>query len=269
MEIKKINYLNKNFKKKFIKSLKETGFAIISNTKIKLEDVEKVQDDWRTFFNSKEKSSYKFNEKEQSGYFPFKSESAKNESTPDLKEFFHIYFKKNIPSEMNQSNTWNLRKDLYNLGLELLSHIEEDLGLDNELQKSVESSKNSLYRIIYYPALSGNESGVRAASHEDINLITILPAQSSSGLEAQDSQGKWHAVSYDPSDIVVNVGDIIQMFSQGEYKSTTHRVINPKDTQTDRISMPLFIHPDESFDLKEMTAGEYLNKRLKSLGLKF
>lgn len=270
MKIRKVSYNSKNFKEEFIKSLKDTGFAIISDTSVSQELVQKTQADWKNFFNKPldEKMLFKFNEDDQSGYFPYLSENAKDEAVPDLKEFFHIFNNKDLPSAIEQKNSLSLRNELFRMGLELLSYIEKDLNTEPELfQKTVKNCARTLFRVIYYPALNGDEVGVRAAAHEDINLITLLPAQSSGGLEAQDSKGNWHPVIYEVGDLVVNVGDMLQMFSKGEYKSTTHKVSNPKDLSVDRISMPLFMHPEADFDLKEMTAGAYLDKRLREIGL--
>ena len=83
-----------------------------------------------------------------------------------------------------------------------------------------------------------------------------------------DSKGQWHAVEHEDGDIVVNVADMLQMLTNHEYLSTTHRVQNPKDLTRDRVSMPMFIHPDPDYDLGPMTAHEYLEKRLGEIGLK-
>ena len=62
------------------------------------------------------------------------------------------------------------------------------------------------------------------------------------------------------------------MASRGYYPSTTHQVINPStdsDKNTKRLSMPLFLHPNDNIKLSSKhTAGSYLEKRLKEIGLK-
>jgi len=271
MKIQKVDYSDPKFAEKFITSLKETGFAVISGTSVKQSSVESVQNTWRKFFQSskEEKNKFLFNETEQAGYFPFLSENAKDQDTPDLKEFYHIFKEKNLPTNMDSKETWSLRNQIMEMGMKLLSVIEKDLGLaEGTFQNSVKGCERTLYRIIYYPALTGKEDGIRAAAHEDINLITLLPAQSSAGLEAKDAQGNWCSVEYEAGDIVVNVGDMLQMFTGGDYLSTTHRVVNPEDNGVDRIAMPVFMHPSADFDLGQMTAGEYLDQRLAEIGLK-
>ena len=111
---------------------------------------------------------------------------------------------------------------------------------------------------------------MRAAPHEDINLITLLPAATAPGLEVMDVHNKWHSVTCDPGNIVVNVGDMLQMCTQYYYKSTTHRVVNPPADKehASRYSMPLFLHPREEVHLStEYTAIEYLNERLRQIGI--
>jgi isopenicillin N synthase-like dioxygenase len=110
---------------------------------------------------------------------------------------------------------------------------------------------------------------VRAAAHEDINLITLLPAATQPGLEVQDLKGNWHKIECDPGTIVVNVGDMLQEASGGVFKSTTHRVVNPEGENVARYSIPLFVHPRSECVLsKKYTAGQYLDERLKEIGLK-
>ena len=113
-------------------------------------------------------------------------------------------------------------------------------------------------------------SALRAAAHEDINLITVLIAGSEPGLQAQDLNGEWHNISCDKNTIVVNSGDMLKIASNNYYPSTSHRVVNP-DTSSNvsRYSMPLFLHPRDEVVLNgEHTARTYLNQRLGEIGLK-
>ena len=111
---------------------------------------------------------------------------------------------------------------------------------------------------------------MRAAAHEDINLITLLPAATAMGLELLDTAGQWQSVICERNDIVVNVGDMLELASQGYYRSATHRVVNPEGTasQQSRLSMPLFLHPRPEVVLApDKTARQYLQERLREIGL--
>ena len=111
---------------------------------------------------------------------------------------------------------------------------------------------------------------MRAAAHEDINLLTLLPAATAKGLEVKDANGKWQEVPCDPTAIVVNAADMLQMASQNYYPSTTHRVVNPDgiEAKKSRLSMPLFLHPrDEVMLADNFTANDYRLQRLREIGL--
>lgn len=261
----------------FCQSLKETGFAILRGHPISEEIIQQAYHEWRNFFNSNEKHHYLYQKPEQDGYFPFRTENAKDSKVSDLKEFFHFYpWGKKPPTTKAISE--EIYKALTQLAAELLQWIENFLpievaqGLSMPLPKMIDSEENTLLRILHYPPLANNREigSVRAAPHEDINLITLLPAATAPGLEVLDRKGNWHAISCDPNNIVVNVGDMLQMCTQHYYQSTTHRVVNPAGSNDNvaRYSMPLFLHPRKEVRLSnEYTAIEYLYERLRQIGI--
>src|SRR6185312_15947729 len=111
---------------------------------------------------------------------------------------------------------------------------------------------------------------IRAAAHEDINLITVLIAATSPGLQVKDANGNWHEVQCHPGTLVINSGDMLKMATGGFYGSTTHRVVNPAgpEAKKPRYSMPLFLHARKNVRLNEKyTAGSYLEERLLEIGL--
>ena len=133
----------------------------------------------------------------------------------------------------------------------------------------INGSEVTLLRILHYPPIGGPVSAMRAAPHEDINLITILPMSSADGLEVL-SGGQWIPVPADFDHVVVNIGDMLQEASAGHFPSTTHRVVNPAgaDMGVSRMSLPLFLHPRPDVVLsKRYTAKSYLDERLRELGV--
>lgn len=265
MEIRKVSLEKENSEKELIQSLKETGFAII--TDVNIPNLDKVYNNWKDFFklSNKEKNKYKYDPStdKQEGYFPFKSENAKDQAVPDLKEFYHYFDQEQLlPESINKDEMILFHQTVMDLQRKVLDCISKDLGVD--LIQAAQQG-HGLTRIIYYPEIKEKSDSVRAAAHEDINLITVLPASTNPGLEAQDNEGNWHEVGTNHGDVIINVGDMVQMLSKGVYKSTTHRV---KNLPGDRLSIPTFIHPNPEFDLGEMTAGEYLRQRLEEIGLK-
>ena len=268
-----------NFHQQFIGSIRNTGFAVISNHGIDHNLIRQVQMDWKLFFldDPKYKESFINREDPNLGYHGYKKEQAVGAKVPDLKEFFHwIPWRADskIPS-ITANSTQDLYVQLEDIGLELLNTLTKYQASHHNMPirdyfSHCENSDKTLLRALYYPAvdLSREPGAVRAAAHEDINYITLLVAASSPGLEAKDNEGNWHAIPHEENSIVVNIGDMMQLASKGFYKSTTHRVVNPDNSNSDRISIPLFIHPhtDTVLDLDTgFTAGQYLNQRINQI----
>lgn len=268
MEIKKVSYkelFEQENIDKILDSFKNTGFLVLSDTGIKTNGLFQT---WSLFFNQleKDKLKYKYNNKSlrQSGYFPFKSETAKDNDKADLKEFYQVYNLEDLP-DISYYNTFLLKIKLNKIAIDLLTIIDHDLKSKGELAEAGAHMSLNMTRIIHYPLLKNLTDGVRAAEHEDINLITLLPASNYPGLQVKSNSNTWYDVVTENGDLVVNIGDMLQMYSNSEYKSTTHRVINLPGK---RISFPFFVHPPSSFDLGDKTAGEYLEERLKEIGVK-
>ena len=277
MKVQAVDYKSKNAAQTFAQSLRDTGFAVLNNHPIDPKLIEAVFKEWEDFFKSSTKNEYLFDPQVQAGYFPFKTENAKDYKVKDLKEFFHLYHWNKLPKTMSDK-TLEYFAATEKLGVEMLGWLQE--LTPNEIKKNFsmpltqmsEGSRETLLRTIHYPPLAGNEEegAIRAAAHEDINLITLLPAATEPGLQVQDLNGKWHDVSCDRGSYAINAGDMLQMATQGYYKSTTHRVINPvgEASKKSRLSMPLFIHPRRDGRLsQEHTAGSYLDQRLQEIGL--
>ena len=277
IDVLTVDYNDPDASKKFENSLKSSGFAIIKNHPIDKDLISKVYDEWVAFFNSKDKFDLLYDENNQDGYFPYLTENAKDSNVKDLKEFYHIYPWGKMPKNINTA-TMNLYNEIVNLASEFLNWIENSCPKnikDNfsiPLNSMIKDSQSNLFRIIHYPPIKTNieKDALRAAPHEDINLITVLLAGSEPGLQAQDLDGNWHDISCDENTLVVNSGDMLKMASYNYYPSTTHRVINPNSNlNVSRYSMPLFLHPRNEVVLNtKHTAESYLNKRLKEIGLK-
>lgn len=275
-----IDFTQKDAHKKFFDSLKETGFAVINPGFDFSNVLERAYDEWERFFMSEDKHSYIRKPDSQSGFFPFKSEKAKDSDIKDLKEFYHLYRGDTLPEGIREA-TADLFHMLESSGERLLMLIEQNLpeeiqkGLSLPLGQMAQDSPSTLFRVLHYPPLSSNEdpNAVRASAHEDINLITLLPAATDAGLQLLNKNGKWINVPSSTNTIIVNVGDMLMEATGGLLKSTTHRVINPNPkgsaAKRSRYSMPLFIHPKPCVRLSERyTAQEYLDQRLKEIGLK-
>ena len=259
----------------FVRSLRTTGFAVLVNHSLPTSLVERVHDEWYRFFQSDAKHAYAYGE-EQDGYFaPTIAETAKGATVRDLKEFFHVYPWGQYPAEVS-SAALDLRLAGAELAVSLLQWVQDRSPgdvldrLSMPLPQMLEASTRTMLRVLHYPPLRGDETpgAVRAAAHEDINLITVLPGSHEPGLQVRDLQGGWHDVPANPGTVVVNAGDMLQWATAGHYPSTTHRVVNPtgEGRFRSRMSTPLFLHPADQVVLAEgRTAYEFLQERIRIL----
>jgi isopenicillin N synthase-like dioxygenase len=279
MQVQVVDYRADDAAKKFVESLRNTGFGVLTNHPIQQALVDKIYQDWYTFFTQEEKQSFAFDPEKQDGYFgPEISETAKGHTKKDIKEYYHVYPWGRIPEQL-KSDILNYYKMASDLASELLDWVEKYSPVEvtkhysEPLSNMIKDTPNTLLRILHYPPLKGTEEpgAIRAAAHEDINLLTILPAANEPGLQVQAQDGQWLDVPADFGHLIVNIGDMLQEASQGYFPSTSHRVINPTgDNATkSRISLPLFLHPRNEVVLSEKhTHASYLLERLKELGVK-
>ncbi|NOU39530.1 MAG: isopenicillin N synthase family oxygenase [Ferruginibacter sp.] len=292
-----------NFVQKLGKAYEEVGFVAVKNHGVKDKLIEDLYKNVQEFFSLplEIKKSYEINNLAgQRGYTSFGKEQAKGSEVPDLKEFFQygqistINLKEeNYPDNVKVKEVIHFNKifdeafsGFEKSGTSLLQAIALYLGLDQFYFDNYIQHGNSILRAIHYPPITTEPiSAIRAEQHEDINLITLLIGASADGLEILTKQGEWIAVTSLPEQIVVNVGDMLQRLTNNKLRSTTHRVVNPNRDlwHTSRFSIPFFLHPRSSMSLrcldsciteinpigyKDTTAGEYLDERLREIGLK-
>ena len=277
MQIEMVDYTASDAPQRLARSLRETGFAVLANHPISPKRIDEAYDLWGGFFASETKSDYLRDYEKQDGYFPFKSEHAKDAAKKDLKEFYHVYPWGRVPEGLD-AFTRQLYADLTSIGVELLSWLDQQMPEDlrDQLSAPLEDtradSQEGLFRTLLYPPVGQDEdaAAIRAAAHEDINIITLLLAGSQPGLQARDKQGRWHDVPCDPGMITINNGDMLSLATDGYFPSTTHRVVNPDvNLNLSRYSMPMFLHPRPDVNLRhDFTAEQFLQERLRQIGLK-
>jgi len=279
MIVQTIDFQSNSADQQFAQSLHDSGFAILKNHPVSQQKLDRLYHAWFDFFQGEEKQNYMYDPEDknrtQEGYFPLKvSETAVNATTKDLKEFFHVVPSAPLPQALKQ-DILEYREEILQLGSLLLGWIQNNApnkirdGFSEPLS-GVLSSTASLLRILHYPPLSGEETAdaVRAAAHEDINLITILPVSHQPGLQVKTLNGDWLNLETSTGELIVNIGDMLQKASDGYFPSTTHQVINPAgaDKNISRLSIPFFLTPRLEFVLSDKyTAGSYLDERLKLL----
>ncbi|GHF78460.1 isopenicillin N synthase family dioxygenase [Thalassotalea marina] len=279
MQVQVVDYNHPDAPQRFVQSLHETGFGVLTNHPIQQAFVETIYQQWYEFFTQGSPQDFAFDPETQDGYFaPEISETAKGHQKKDIKEYYHIYPWGRVPESL-KDNIMKYYQSASALAAELLDWIEKYSPADvaakysEPLSSMIKDTPNTLLRVLHYPPLSGDEEpgAVRAAAHEDINLITILPAANEPGLQVQQKDGQWLDIPADFGQLIINIGDMLQEASGGYFPSTSHRVINPsgENAKKSRISLPLFLHPRDEVVLSERhTQKSYLLERLKELGVK-
>ena len=286
------------------RAFRETGFVGIVNHGIPKTLIDEYFAASRAFFHLDEATKRQYEiagMAGQRGYTSFGKEHAKQSQVADLKEFFQLgqevpeghpdYATTPKNPTVAEAPVFSDRgRELYQAfqraGTNLLRAIALYLGLDENYFDEKVRYGNSILRAIYYPPIEHEPaSAIRAEQHEDINLITLLVGASAGGLQLLTARGQWVDVVPGEDEIVVNVGDMLQRLTNNYLKSTTHRVVNPprEEWHTDRLSIPFFLHPVSDMDLSALpstvtaerplayepiTAGDYLNERLREIGLK-
>ncbi|MBD1394022.1 isopenicillin N synthase family dioxygenase [Mucilaginibacter glaciei] len=289
------------------KAFNETGFVTITNHGLSKELIDNLYAQVKQLFAlpAEVKDKYEIPDLAgQRGYTGKNKETAKGFKVPDLKEFWQIgqtvtgdvpekdeYPDNIVVEELPEFNTTTLEvyAKLEAAGKHLLRAIAVYLGLDEHYFDDKVENGNSILRTLHYFPITDPDAlpddAVRAGAHEDINLITLLIGASADGLELLTRENKWFPVTAFGEDLVVNVGDMLQRLTNNKLKSTTHRVVNPPREQmkNSRFSVPFFLHPKSSMDLSslpstidaahpklytDITAGEYLDERLREIGLK-
>lgn len=294
----------KAFAHKLGKAYEEVGFVAVKNHGIPDNLIADLYQYVQEFFALPSEVKLKYEKKElagQRGYTSFGREHAKGFDAPDLKEFFQYgqtvedndpikeEYPENVVVDEVPQFTPTLYKAYRNFersGKALLQAIALYLGLKEDYFEEYVHNGNSILRAIHYPPIKNEpKSSIRAEQHEDINLITLLVGASADGLQILTKQNEWVGVTSLPEQIVVNVGDMLQRLTNNRLRSTTHRVVNPPRELwgTSRYSIPFFLHPKSSMNLacldgcineenpkayEDATAGEYLDERLREIGLK-
>ena len=297
----------KKFSDEIGSAFNETGFVTITNHGLDKNLITTLYQEVQNFFTLTEEAKLKYEKVElagQRGYTSKGREKAKDAKTPDLKEFWQTgqyvedgdIIKEEYPDnvlieeypEFNAVTKETYQK-LEKAGKHILNAISVYLGLPENFFEEKVHNGNSILRGIHYFPIENPDAlpadAVRAGAHEDINLITLLIGASADGLEVLTREGEWFAIKAQGEDIVVNVGDMLQRLTNNKLRSTTHRVVNPQREmmKSSRYSVPFFLHPKSDMYLNcldlcidaghpkaydDITAGEYLDERLREIGLK-
>lgn len=275
------------------------GFIILKDHGVRPDLLARAYNLSKAFFSLslEEKMRFSAGADGQRGYTPFGREHAKDAKVADLKEFFHVGREFAFASplaEIYPTNRWpaepprfretflEIYSALEEAGYAMLEALAPSLGVPDDYFRKMATNGNSILRLLHYPPVANDAdpAAVRAAAHEDINLITILVAAEGAGLELLDRNGEWLPVETARDNLIVDAGDMLARATNDVIPATTHRVVNPKGPNISRYSMPFFMHPHRDAILEcipscmgasakyaPIRADDFLKQRLKEIGL--
>lgn len=280
-------------------SLADIGFFAVRNHGVADALMTRAYDTARRFFHLPAQTKARYHDpakRGQRGFTGMGKEHAKDAQAADLKEFWqlgrpgwsHPLYGANVAIDEvpDFAPTFTeLYNQLDGLGQILLHACAAYIDEPAERFAEMAQGSDTIVRVLYYPPVGKDvpPGAVRSAAHEDINLITLLSGATAEGLELLRRDGSWMPVHTGFDTIVVDSGDMLQNVTNGLYKSTTHRVVNPGDATSERFSIPCFIHARLDVDLSPLpssiartggtakypsiSAGAYLEQRLREIGL--
>lgn len=288
-------------------ALTDLGFFAVTDHGVDQDLIKQSYAQVERFFDLPEETKRKYELAElngQRGFISFGREHAKDHPVPDIKEFWHVgpelseddavqyetHYARNIwPAEelpAFRPTLLKLYSQLQTCSASLLEACAIYAGEPEGLFRDMATAGDTILRTIHYPPIpeDSHPAAIRAAAHEDINLITLLVESTDEGLELLQRDGTWRPIHALDGHMVVDAGDMLQHLTNGLFKSTTHRVVNPNDDRSRRFSMPFFVHPRGEVDLTPLescvaktggealypkkSAREYLDERLAEIGLK-
>ncbi|KAM7481695.1 hypothetical protein LguiB_006278 [Lonicera macranthoides] len=125
------------------------------------------------------------------------------------------------------------------VAMELMKGVMESLGIEEkEMKKSLNlESGLQMFVVNLYPPCPNPEAAMGLPPHTDHGLLTLLMQNGVEGLQIQHN-GKWVIINEIPNSFIVNVGDQLEIFSNGKYKSVMHRAIVNDKIKRLSIAMP-------------------------------
>jgi isopenicillin N synthase-like dioxygenase len=269
----------------------DIGFMSVTNLGLDWALVEEVFASGRRFFESayenKKKCAY-LSSTENFGYQGICEENLDPNQPADIKESFTM---RNVLNMALKQERWpdaafrDMAVQFFREALQAAYRMQRvlatALGVPREFFVQYHSGENVTLRLLHYPAWDARQvsSGqLGAGAHTDYGLITLLFQDAVGGLEVLDRDGVWKGVDYVPQAIVINCGDLLELWTNGRYRSTQHRV-QPKTGGQERFSMAMFVDPDTETPVQvldscitptqparfaPLTAGEHILNKIKA-----
>ena len=252
------------------------GFAVFTNALNKQDQTDmtvwwKLMQD---FFDidAETKQKYKYQKENNLGYSMVGDENVDPTAPKDIKESFN-YNNSRMPEELWPTGINGFKATALQsidiadkLTLKILEKFDTILNCGTTLVDAHLKPYNTT-RVIHYPASTGKleDRQLRIGEHSDYGTITLLwQINDVPGLQVQDLKEEWHSVPYADDGVVVNIGDLLQRWTNDYFVSTKHRVVN-SHIHLPRYSMPHFVDPTPGTIVKNLTDQENKYEPIESL----
>ncbi|GAA1715019.1 MULTISPECIES: isopenicillin N synthase family dioxygenase [Dietzia] len=236
------------------------GFLLIVNHGVADETFRAMHEAAQRFFaqpDSVKREVYIGNSTNHRGYVPIGEEVFAG-ATPDLKEAYDLSI--DLPADHPEylagnpllgPNQWpdlpgfreavtTYYDEVFALGSRLLAAFARYLDLDPATFLGSVTQPPSQLRLIHYPYNPDAEDRPGIGAHTDYEALTLLKP-TAPGLEVMNGRGEWIEVPYREDAIVVNIGDLLEVWTNGAFVATSHRV---RKISRERYSYPLFFTVD-------------------------
>ena len=255
-------------------ALKDTGFMYVENHGIAASTIKKLRQSQRDFFSQAvEKKQLVAINTDNRGYLGHGEARMHGAKKYDQKEvfFWGAELAEDHPDRINQvplcganqwpaepqefkSNVQAYAQEIAELGNRLLQAIALALEIDQQFFTRHYRSPMTRGQLIRYPPTEGGQDDFGVAPHSDFGCITLL-LQETPGLEVLDKSGQWIAAPPIDGTLVINIGDLLERWTDGRLPSTRHRVRNSSGAE--RYSIAMFHDPDPTalIDPNEMQSN--------------
>ena len=258
------DYFRAETKDKFIEEVKEAlhkvGFFAVKNSGMDQKILDDLYDSLQKFYAFDFETRMQVSADKtfgQRGFCVSGAETQKGLTKKDMKEYYMVG--RSLDDQLLEKyglykNIWPTFIDFKTPAVKFFNHLEEyselfqeifslALGQEKDFFKKICEYGNTSCRMLHYPKNISDEQGVWAGAHTDIDLFTILPRSTSEGLEVLNDEGNWVSAFVGEDALVINGGDFLEIFSNGYFRSSMHRVVKPQSPQDERYSCVHFVHP--------------------------
>lgn len=246
------------------KACSESGFLVLANHGVPQEVVDAQCEASKRFFAlplEQKTALLATRDPNNRGYSPANEQALDPTALPDTKEGYYVGRELSAGScnlPLHGPNVWPPEPVCPGFRQAMMDYHTEMVGLSNRILRLLESALElqpgwfedkfdrsiATLRPLHYPPQDSDvaKGEFGAGAHTDFGIFTLLLTDQCSGLQVQ-YQGQWHDVPPRPDCFVFNIGDLLQIWTNGLFKSTLHRVVN---TGRERYSTAFFL--DANFD---------------------